>query len=207
MHLGICKSDSVAISLLPWRTIYCFCSGVKNWPKIRGWLWYRMGNLCHIKFWRWGWEEMQPAEDKESGGEWNIDRRQLIKKKKKTQQYKGEPPSTILQVTWCERRNNAHWSVFLWEELGHTRTLTTRVSFTRHVAYRRVKNLSHIQILPNYPDITFAVAVACFSCLKTGGRHKSRQRPWQERCSWWSLEGSTAERHPASLSGLPSPPQ
>lgn len=42
------------------------------------------------------------------------------KEKKKTQQYKGEPLSTILQVTRCERRNNAHWRVFLWEELGHT---------------------------------------------------------------------------------------
>lgn len=133
-----------------------------------------MGNLCHIKFWRWGGKERQPGEDKESGGEWNIDRRQLIKKrKKKPQQYKGESLSTILQVTRCERRNNAHWRVLLREELGHTRTLATRVSFTLNAEDHSVRNLSHIQILPNYLDIRFAAAVACW---KTGGRHKSRQR-------------------------------
>lgn len=136
-----------------------------------------MGNLCHIKFWRWGGKETQPGEDKDSGGEWNIDRRQLIKrKKKKPQQYIGELPSALSQVTRRERGNNVHWSVFLWEELGRTRYANdARVLYSACRASPR-QNLSHIQILAQLPGHQFCRSCGVFSHRKTGGRHKSRQR-------------------------------
>lgn len=142
-----------------------------------------MGNLCHIKFWRCGGMEAQPGEDKESGAEWNIDRRQLIKRerKKKTnkspRQYKGEPPSAVSQVTRRERRNNVRWSVF---PLGGARSRAhandERVLLPGN-AGRRVKTSRTFKSSPNYPDISFTGAAACFPPRKTGGWHKSRQRP------------------------------
>lgn len=41
-------------------------------------------------------------------------------------------------------------------------TLTTRMSFTRHAEHRRVRTSRTFKSSPNYPDISFAGAVACF---------------------------------------------